>query len=251
MVGLVAVRGGSAKSPDGFELVYVGLDGRERREPLQAVTGSAFEQVPPVRSFAAYRGQRNNTGLWWSVTTGSHVGYESWLERDHLTLLDFDPTVVGVASQPFWLFWTAEDGRRRSHAPDFFARRRDGSGLVIDVRPVKRVRPRDSAAFEATRRACAVVGWDFRLVHEPEPVRMANVRWLAGYRHPRCLNAGLAETARTVFLNGMPLMDGAEALGDTLGTLPTVFHLLWSGELRTDLELPLSRTSLVTTAVAQ
>jgi hypothetical protein len=36
--------------------------------------------------------------------TRQHVGYESWLERDHLMLLDYDPDVVGIASQPFWLF---------------------------------------------------------------------------------------------------------------------------------------------------
>jgi hypothetical protein len=31
------------------------------------------------------------------------VGYESLLERAHLTLLDFDPGVVAVAAQPFVL----------------------------------------------------------------------------------------------------------------------------------------------------
>jgi putative transposase len=35
------------------------------------------------------------------VTTGDHVGYESWLERDRLILLDFAPDVVGIVSQPF------------------------------------------------------------------------------------------------------------------------------------------------------
>ena len=34
---------------------------------------------------------------WWTATTGSLVGYESWLERDWLMLLDFDPDVVGCA----------------------------------------------------------------------------------------------------------------------------------------------------------
>jgi hypothetical protein len=37
--------------------------------------------------------------------------------------LDFDPTVVGIAAQPFWLSWTTVEGRVRSHAPDYFARR--------------------------------------------------------------------------------------------------------------------------------
>src|SRR6476660_261516 len=39
--------------------------------------------------------------------------------------LDFDPSVVGIASQPFWLHWTDEADKPASHAPDFFARRRD------------------------------------------------------------------------------------------------------------------------------
>ncbi|MEO6083511.1 MAG: hypothetical protein ABIQ18_10450 [Umezawaea sp.] len=40
-----------------------------------------------------------------AATTGTLVGYESWLERDRLVLLDFDPDDVGIASQPFWLFF--------------------------------------------------------------------------------------------------------------------------------------------------
>ena len=52
------------------------------------------------------------SGLWWSSTAGAHVGFESWLERDELIRLDFDPTVTGIASQPFWLYWTDEDGVR-------------------------------------------------------------------------------------------------------------------------------------------
>ena len=68
-------------------------------------------------------------------------GFESWLERDHLLNLDFDPTVVGIASQPFWLHWIDAAGKPDSHAPDFFARRSDGSAVVVDCRPVERRRP--------------------------------------------------------------------------------------------------------------
>jgi hypothetical protein len=46
------------------------------------------------------------SGLWWSATTGGHVGFESWMER--VMALDLDPTVVGIASQPFWLSWRDE-----------------------------------------------------------------------------------------------------------------------------------------------
>jgi hypothetical protein len=37
-------------------------------------------------------------------------------------LLDFDPAVVAIASQAFWLSWVTEDRKRRSHVPDYFAR---------------------------------------------------------------------------------------------------------------------------------
>ncbi|MEV7238644.1 hypothetical protein AB0N06_33355 [Streptomyces sp. NPDC051020] len=30
------------------------------------------------------------------MTTGDHVGYESWLERDRLILLGFAPGVMGI-----------------------------------------------------------------------------------------------------------------------------------------------------------
>jgi hypothetical protein len=39
-------------------------------------------------------------GLYSSATVSVHVGYESWLERDRLILLDREPEVIGMASQP-------------------------------------------------------------------------------------------------------------------------------------------------------
>jgi hypothetical protein len=43
-------------------------------------------------------------------------------------MMDFDPEVTGLSSQPFWLHW--HDGRRpRKHAPDFFDRLADGTGV--------------------------------------------------------------------------------------------------------------------------
>ena len=116
-----------------------------------------FESCQPVRGFPSYKGQRNLIGRWWTATTGTLIGYESWLERDRLVLLDFDSTTVGIASQPFWLFWTTSHGKRRSHAPDYFARLADGTALVLDCRPLNRIKPRDQAAFDATRIACAQV----------------------------------------------------------------------------------------------
>ncbi len=96
--------------------------------------------------------------MWWSATAGVHVGYESWLERDHVMLLDFDSRVTAIAAQPFWLRWRDDAGRSRRHAPDLFARLADGSGVVIDVRPDERIEQKDAEAFDATGKACGLAG---------------------------------------------------------------------------------------------
>lgn len=114
---------------------YRGRDGSRCREPLATCWPEAFEDAAPVREFPPYRGQRNWPGAWWFSRTGQHVGYESWVERDTLMALDADPDVLAVASQPMWLHWVTESGKPVRHAPDFFARRADGTGVLIDVRP--------------------------------------------------------------------------------------------------------------------
>ncbi len=113
---------------DGFEITYVDEAGLERCEVLSRCRDVAFEQARPVRGFASFRGQSHFPGLWWFSSAGDHVGFESWLERDVVMLLDADPTVAAVVSQPFWLSWPG-GGRRIRHAPDFFARLRDGGAV--------------------------------------------------------------------------------------------------------------------------
>jgi len=63
-----------------FKVSYVAADGAEHQVPLAETTGVPFEQAMPVRRFTAHQGQRHLSGLWWSATTGGHVGFESWLE---------------------------------------------------------------------------------------------------------------------------------------------------------------------------
>jgi hypothetical protein len=242
-VGQVRVSGAEsalaapAASDAGFELLYVADEdgGRvERRGSLLQCWNLRFEVAPPVRGFSSFRGQRNFPGLWWSATTGEHVGFESWLERDHAMLLDFSSVVTGFASQPFWLLWWA-GGRQRRHAPDFFVRQRDGAGVVVDVRPDGRIKPEDAEAFAATGRACELVGWSYRRVGELDPVLVANVRWLAGYRHPRCRNALHEALVVEAFRERAPLLETVRQVGEPIAVLPTVFHLLWSGVLMADL----------------
>jgi hypothetical protein len=242
---------GGAPDPlaEQFEVAFSDAEGQQRL-PLTEVWTVPFESCRPVRGFPSYKGQRNLIGSWWTATTGTLVGYESWLERDRLLLLDFDPGTVGIASQPFWLFWTTSEGKSRSHAPDYFARLADGSALVLDCRPADRIKPRDQAAFDATRSACALLGWRYEVVGAPPETLLTNARWLAGYRHPRHDQPEIAAALRTVFTSPAGLVAGAEQVGDLISVLPVLYHLLWRRQLHTDLHRPLHSDAVVTAVAA-
>ena len=159
--------------------------------------------------------------------------------------LDFDPDVLGLSSQPFRLSWE-QGGEERSHTPDYFARLRDGTGLVIDVRDDDQIQAEDAEAFAATARACGSVGWEFRRARALDAVRTANLRWLAGYRHPRCLDTGRSDALRRTFREPLPLLEGAARVGDPIAVLPTLYHLLWTHVLVADLDsAPLAASSVV------
>jgi hypothetical protein len=81
------------------------------RDETQPTSATPYHEAQQRLARYAHKGQRHYNGRWWTATTGTLVGYESWLERDRLVLLDFDPDVVGIASQPFWLFWTTAEGQ--------------------------------------------------------------------------------------------------------------------------------------------
>jgi hypothetical protein len=160
-------------------------------------------------------------------------------------LMDFDPGVTAVASQPFWLHWRDGDDKARRHAPDYFARRRDGSAVVVDVRPDDRIPARDAETFAVTAAACASAGWDYRRSGDLDPVLVANVRWLSRYRHRRCLVPGIAEVLLEAFAGGRALFEGAEEAGDRLRVLPVLFHLMWQRRLAADLSVPLGTATAV------
>src|SRR5260370_39064641 len=74
-----------------FEVSYVLDDGAEHRVPLAQAWAVPLERRLPVRRFTSRKGQRHLSGLWWSATTGGHVGFESWLETRSCAASGFRP----------------------------------------------------------------------------------------------------------------------------------------------------------------
>ena len=81
-----------------FFLEFTEADGTRRRDPLASCVTARLENVLPVRSFQWAKGASHFPGLWWSSTTGDHVGFESWLEQD--TLWRWTSTRTSRASPP-------------------------------------------------------------------------------------------------------------------------------------------------------
>lgn len=172
-----------------FWLEFQVTGGAWDRGSLSSSGGVRFEEALPVRPLRFEKGLRNFAGWWYFATSGAHVGFESWLERDHLMLMDFDPAVRAVSSQPFWLHWRDGDGRARRHAPDFFARLADGTAMVVDVHPDERIPARDAQTFALTASACQAAGWEYRRLGDLDPVLAAErlgsfVLWLRHTRRP-------------------------------------------------------------------
>ncbi|MCX4821622.1 TnsA-like heteromeric transposase endonuclease subunit [Streptomyces sp. NBC_01142] len=224
-----------------FELDFLS-NGERRKHALGASWQVPFEAVEPVRPFRWDKGTPGFAGWYYSTTVRDHVGYESWLERDRLILLDKDPQVRAISSQPFWLHW--HDGkRRRRHAPDYFVRLATGQARIVDVRAEDDMDEDTRESFAVTQRACAAVGWEFEWAGRPQPILMANVRWLARYRRARCGRPeAVVERLLEVFSEPRRLWDGAALVGDRIQVLPVLFHLLWLGKLKVDLSGGLLKT---------
>jgi hypothetical protein len=222
-------------------------DGLEiQRADLADARHVRFEQAHPIRLPNSYRGQISMPGDYFLDVTGTHVPYESRLERTALLERNFDPTVVAISAQPFRLHMTVA-GKRRKQTPDFFVRRMDDSGEVVNVKGVLRAaEPEVRQVFEAVRDACRSVGWRHTVATEVDPVRLANLEFLSGYRTPLPTEEGLIEhileeASASIALGGL-----LEVIGSA-DARPAVFSLLWHQLLNVDLSHPLSLASSVVT----
>ncbi|WP_405763987.1 TnsA-like heteromeric transposase endonuclease subunit [Streptomyces sp. NBC_00080] len=219
-----------------------------QRRWVEAAVAVKFEQLAPVAAFPVVPGRRWGPGWWWSATTGRHVMHGSQAMCMQLMVLDRDPQVVGLSARPVRLIWRDPDSRRTlSWVPQLFARYADGRALLADCPATSTTAgTRAERAAVVVAAACAAVGFAYRRMVPPDKVVAANVRWLAGYRHPRHRDAGgLEQAVLEAFAAPRPLMAGAAAAGETLSALPVLYHALWGGRLVADLTRPLGEHTLV------
>ncbi|MFI6700226.1 TnsA-like heteromeric transposase endonuclease subunit [Streptomyces sp. NPDC050509] len=240
--------GSGTRDIDLVRVRYVDHEGTERLVRLEEAVRVPIEDGRTVRSIPSYRDQGHMPGRYWAATLGDFVEYESYLESKWLMLLDFDSDVISFATQP--LEFDAVDGLGAwQHTPDVFARRRDGSVLLLDVKnPELRDEPKVQRQEERTLRACGRLGWDYAMVSEPDGQRWVNIDLLSSARRPLHLGEELAP--RLLKLAHRPV-----AIGELLSFMQfpdlargVLFHLMWFQKIVTDLDRPLRDSTMVKTA---
>lgn len=216
--------------------------------PLSVLAHLRSDDLAPVRSPIAYKGQRHLPGYLWMSTLGRLVFYESRLEMVVLMQLDFELPLQAVVEQPFVLHYRS-NGRTYRHTPDYLVWPRGGRPLLVNVKPKRfMLHERSQRAFFVCWDTCASLGWDYTTQCEPEPVRHANLSWLVGFRRrpPRFEQYSLELMERAV--EPLPIGELVKAVGTAALVRPVLFHLLWTKRLSFDLNERLSDTTLVTVA---
>lgn len=213
---------------------------------------AALRTGVPWRRFSWAPGQKHFPGLWWAATTGTHVGYESRLERARLALMDFDTEVSWVMSQPFQMegVWA---GRPRRFVPDYAFVNQAGELQVVEVKRLEALqRESVSEALEGAREVFSDTGIPFEVVTEPEPVRWQNVQFLAGYRRSVQFPDEDVQLVSAVIGDRSTIGDAVRAatseIGDVGYARAVVLHLLWRQDWVCDLS---ARTIQVDTVMVR
>ena len=214
--------------------------------PLRQVQGRQMVTAVPWRKAGSARGQAHYPGYFWSATTGGHVIYESRLELARLLLADFDRDVTAITAQPF-LLQARVVGTARRHVPDFLLVHADKSVRVVNVKPAgKLAEPRIAEALAWPGQLIEGHGWQYEIWSGADPVLLANLRFLAGYRRPGLLPEQLLDYVLAAVRPG-------DTIGGVISQMPrirrpdavkaAVLGLLWQQRLATDLHTHLDAES--------
>jgi len=220
--------------------------GEQRCVPARDLSSATVFRAVPWRTFRWYYGQRHYSGTYWSSTERDHVIYESRLELANLVLADFDPTVHHIAAQPFRLTAVVDDEQRR-HIPDYAWDTDEGPIVVDVVRKERMTHPRIVSLCSWTREVVESLGWSYLVVNEPDAVRVANVRFLSGYRRDELINPAILRDlrCRRADLVGLSMVEAEQLVGGHPQPLvrAALLCMVWRGEFSVDLDLPLNRST--------
>ncbi|HEY1682170.1 MAG TPA: TnsA endonuclease N-terminal domain-containing protein [Candidatus Tumulicola sp.] len=198
------------------------------------------------------------TGHHASHKTGRSHAFESTLERDFITLVEFDPTVHDYDEQPVRIAFRGRDGRRHYHVPDFLVHfdQERLPGQRSRLYQVKydaelRAKWRDfKPALLAASRYAKEHGWEFQIITDRHirTTYLSNARFLLPY-----VRYAPNQDDAAVLLDSLNELREATAdgllasiyldVGNQAQLVPTLWNLVGTRRISVDLDQPLTMAS--------
>ncbi len=175
------------------------------------------------------------------------VHCESGIERNYAYLLNFDPQVISYEEQPVKIAYIFEQ-KKHFYTPDFAVYWFQGPPSLVECKPASRLNdPENLRKWTAARLWCDLNGYTFLLVTDESlkkwKVVLDNIKNMTGHAHQRITPQVKEYLLRIVQAENRAL-SVAEVVERASQLEPRVvrsclWHLLYIGELFTDLTMPL------------
>lgn len=202
---------------------------------------------------------RHVTGKLANTKSEGLAGFESTLERDFLSLLEFSPEVVMFDVQPVEIEWIDSKGKLRKYTPDVLVHYNEATELKPTIFEVKYrsdlrknwddLKPKFMEALSFAKRR----GWRFKLVSEQE-IRtdfLKNAKFLLKFKFQNSYNPAyinmilerlesVSATTPTELIESVFEDELAQA-----SVIPTLWYLVATFQVGCDLDLPLNMRSRI------
>lgn len=210
----------------------------------------------PVRSIP--KNYNNVTGVAAHLKSSGKAMFESTLERDLLMLLEFDKSIKQFEVQPVKIEWTDALGKGRSYTPDVvaFSHRPKQRPILYEVKyrsDIKKNWKELKPKFKAAIRFCKQNHWQFKIITEVE-IRTQYLE-SAKFLLPFVRRGYSTETDMTLLDNKLSELSPStprrllEAIySDEFNQatlLPTLWYLIGTGEIKTDLTNKVTMSSKI------
>ncbi|MCZ1011895.1 TnsA-like heteromeric transposase endonuclease subunit [Streptomyces lydicus] len=231
---------------DGVEIGLRFEEGRPARwMPVTDVDVHDLVRAHPWRRHLTYRGERLDLGIYAAISTGqSPVATDGIWER--MELADFDPTVRSMIGQPFKL--RAEHGPGKAgYIPDLMLINNDGKITLVDSSPTAGELCPSERVLDWAEEVINARGWTYEWWTGPKDAQYyTNVKALGGFCRPmHPVQQALIEPILALCADAeLPIHAVEKSLTNEKMPQPMVRaviqHLLWWGDLTTDLHRPIT-----------
>lgn len=180
----------------------------------------------------------------YSAKQNRTVMCESLLEKDFCLYMEFQPEVVSYKEQPFRV-------EEINYVPDFLVLYRSGKEAVYEVKPSEILK--EPAVNERLFKAKNILkekGYEFEVFTENSIswTRLKNYEFIYRFHrkpsHYNTYESHLLESISEGPLSVQELLERFSQAEKPL-VLPVLWHMIYKGKLKTDLDSPLSNRSII------